>query len=202
MEAGDCLYIPRGWIHDAETIDEEPSLHVTVGLLTKTWADLMLEAVSEVALRTPAFRKSLPPNFMHKDASMEDMESYFEGLLESFRKEAKFGESFELFLLEFVRSRPAVVRGGVVSASEIIGDTDSFTKRQNVQFLIRETDKDCVVIAAGGELLFDLAIRPALEKIDAGDSVKLQDFSDLGNKQALDSLKRLIAFGLMTKTER
>jgi lysine-specific demethylase/histidyl-hydroxylase NO66 len=54
---GDCVYIPRGLMHDAENVGEEPSLHITVGLITKTWADLLLEAVSELALEEPAFRR-------------------------------------------------------------------------------------------------------------------------------------------------
>jgi ribosomal protein L16 Arg81 hydroxylase len=33
LRAGDCLYVPRGFIHDA-TASMEPSLHITVGLLT------------------------------------------------------------------------------------------------------------------------------------------------------------------------
>jgi hypothetical protein len=42
-------------------------VYFTVGLITKTWADLMLEAVSELALDEPAFRQSLPPGFANRD---------------------------------------------------------------------------------------------------------------------------------------
>ncbi len=53
LKAGECAYVPRGLMHDASTHGDEPSLHITLGLIVKTWADLMLEAVSEVALRHP-----------------------------------------------------------------------------------------------------------------------------------------------------
>ena len=50
LNPGDCAYVPRGMMHDAENVGDEPSLHITVGLITKTWADLMLESISELAL--------------------------------------------------------------------------------------------------------------------------------------------------------
>ncbi|MFT6662635.1 MAG: ribosomal protein L16 Arg81 hydroxylase, partial [Maricaulis maris] len=59
LKAGECIYVPRGLMHDAQTHGDTASLHITLGLIVKTWADLMLEAVSEVALRTPAMRHSL-----------------------------------------------------------------------------------------------------------------------------------------------
>ena len=34
---GDCLYIPRGWVHEARTGASEPSLHLTIALPTHDW---------------------------------------------------------------------------------------------------------------------------------------------------------------------
>ena len=46
-------------MHDAQNVGEEPSLHITVGLITKTWADLLLEAISELAITGSAFLSRL-----------------------------------------------------------------------------------------------------------------------------------------------
>ncbi len=199
LDAGDCLYIPRGWIHDAVSIDEEPSLHVTVGLITKTWADLMPEAISEVALREPAFRRSLPPRSNHPDYPLDDMKAYFDDLVGTFKKEVNFGETFDLFLQEFIRSRPAIVRAVVINASRKISPKDRFVLRANTQLLIRESDKDCIVICGGGDLNFDLLAKPTLEKIAAGETVSKTDFSELSDKDAIKTIKRLIAFGLLVQ---
>ena len=67
LEPGDCAYIPRGAMHDAENVGDAPSLHITVGLFTKKWAELVLEAVSELALAEADFRRSLPPGFATRD---------------------------------------------------------------------------------------------------------------------------------------
>lgn len=65
LEAGDILYFPRGWIHQAKTIDNQHSLHVTLSVYQKTsYADLFTE-ITKQALDTAvtsdiAFRHNLP----------------------------------------------------------------------------------------------------------------------------------------------
>jgi len=62
LRAGDLLYIPRGCLHDA-TASDGPSLHMTVGVRSTTWGDLLTEAVSLLTQRDPSLRTSLPPGY-------------------------------------------------------------------------------------------------------------------------------------------
>ena len=48
MRAGDTLYLPRGWLHQAMTSDAA-SLHLTVGINVATWRDAVRDAVDEAA---------------------------------------------------------------------------------------------------------------------------------------------------------
>ena len=49
LEAGECLYLPRGYPHAAETTDQ-PSDHLTIGLLAVTWQRVLRKAIdAEVA---------------------------------------------------------------------------------------------------------------------------------------------------------
>lgn len=67
LEPGDMLYFPRGFIHQAETVEGKHSLHITVSMYQKTsYADL-LEALVPVALQKAIagdvrFREGLPLN--------------------------------------------------------------------------------------------------------------------------------------------
>ncbi|WP_345713217.1 cupin domain-containing protein, partial [Kineococcus glutinatus] len=45
LRPGDALYLPRGWLHSARTADER-SIHLTVGLLATTWADVLGDVVA------------------------------------------------------------------------------------------------------------------------------------------------------------
>ena len=48
LRAGDTLYLPRGWLHDALTSASD-SLHITVGVNVYTWIDALRAAVESLA---------------------------------------------------------------------------------------------------------------------------------------------------------
>ena len=58
LEPGDALYLPRGYVHAALTTDEH-SVHLTVGVLSTTWYDVLTDVVA-LAGRDEAFRDALP----------------------------------------------------------------------------------------------------------------------------------------------
>ena len=58
LEAGDALYLPRGYVHAALTTDTS-SVHLTVGVLSTTWYDVLSDAMS-LAGDHEAFRDALP----------------------------------------------------------------------------------------------------------------------------------------------
>ena len=51
LRAGDCLYVPRGFLHSAEA-QEEMSAHLTVGVLCQTWFDVLRSVVDDMADRS------------------------------------------------------------------------------------------------------------------------------------------------------
>jgi ribosomal protein L16 Arg81 hydroxylase len=60
--AGDPLYLPRGFAHDAVAVDSM-SLHLTVGVRPIIWAFVILTAVEAAIEQEPRFRESLPLGF-------------------------------------------------------------------------------------------------------------------------------------------
>jgi hypothetical protein len=58
LRAGDTLYLPRGWLHEALTSDED-SLHLTVGVSVVTWLDAFREVLGDVE-DDVEFRRSVP----------------------------------------------------------------------------------------------------------------------------------------------
>ena len=60
LRAGDCLYLPRGFPHAAETIDAASS-HLTIGVMAPAWHQAVRHAVDEaVAARATTLRASIP----------------------------------------------------------------------------------------------------------------------------------------------
>ena len=56
LQAGDTLYLPRGWLHEAKT-SETNSLHLTMGVNVYTWMDAFRAALDSCA-REVGFRRS------------------------------------------------------------------------------------------------------------------------------------------------
>jgi len=57
--AGDVLYIPRGFIHDAVTAQTH-SVHLTIGVNQARWVDLVKDLVTMAAGRDVRFRRAVP----------------------------------------------------------------------------------------------------------------------------------------------
>ena len=61
-KVSETFYIPRGLMHAAETTDET-SLHITLGLIAYSWADLLADCLMEIAERSPSWRVNIPFGF-------------------------------------------------------------------------------------------------------------------------------------------
>jgi bifunctional lysine-specific demethylase and histidyl-hydroxylase NO66 len=60
LRAGDTLYLPRGWLHQAETSDTD-SLHLTIGINAYTWLDAARAALGPLEA-DPALRRGVYPD--------------------------------------------------------------------------------------------------------------------------------------------
>ena len=198
MEPGDCVYIPRGYMHDAVNVGEEPSLHITVGLLVKKWADLMLEVLSEVAIDNSKFRESLPVGFSRKDFDKNIARAHFSELMEIFASQADFENIFELFRQEFYRTSKPDLKGALVHSSVSSQSNDLYRLRENFQAEIRIESNHAVISCAGGDLKFEAEFAETLETILQGKSFDLGVFKGLHADKAQDLIKKLIAFGVIT----
>lgn len=197
LKSGDCAYVPRGMMHDAQTSGSEPSLHVTVGLITKTWADLMLEAVAEVALRTPELRRSLPPGFANPGFDREPSRAYLRKLADVVAREAQLDPALDLLGDSFIRSRAGDNRYAVRDAAKGVRADEKFRARPLSPYRIAEDADTLVVIGPGGELKFAPDVRVALERALNGKTFSPSDLE--GANDALGMTARLLAYGLIVR---
>ena len=65
---GDCLYVPRGFRHAAKTA-ETASLHLTVGVPTYNWNEVLRDVV-DLATEEAWFREGLPVGFADDPAAL------------------------------------------------------------------------------------------------------------------------------------
>lgn len=197
LKAGDCAYVPRGLMHDATTHGAAPSLHITLGLIVKTWADLVLEAVSEVALRDPAFRRALPPGFARPDFDRSDAKAYFAGLVETLARETRMDAAMDLFTDSFIRSRMPDTRGAISGFARPAEPGQTFRLRPFVPWRLAGDGDEIVIVTAGGDIRFPADAEPGLHRLFDGGTVSLESFAGMEPDAALDTLGRLHAYGLI-----
>lgn len=195
LKAGDCAYVPRGMMHDAITSGGEPSLHVTVGLITRTWADLMLEAISEVALRRVEFRRSLPAGFARGDFDRTAARQQLSALIEIAAQEIRLDPALELMIDDFIRSRPADNQGAIVGASDSVAANERFRLRAPAMFRLAEDGERVALVAPGGELGFAETQRAALERALSGETFTPAELGEGAEKLVL----RLLTHGLIER---
>uniref|UniRef100_A0A1B0CIU9 Bifunctional lysine-specific demethylase and histidyl-hydroxylase n=1 Tax=Lutzomyia longipalpis TaxID=7200 RepID=A0A1B0CIU9_LUTLO len=101
LEPGDLLYFPRGTIHQAHTVQDHHSLHITISTYQKySWADFLervVPAALEIAIQSdPEFRRGLPlglasyTGVTHSDIKCEKREEFRQKSKEFFAKLFKY----------------------------------------------------------------------------------------------------------------
>lgn len=195
LEPGDVLYVPRGLMHDAISEPGSPSLHITTGVITKTWADFVLEAVSEAALRAPELRASLPPGYHREDFDRSVFTGRFREAMDAAREGADIEAVADLFVDTFLRSRQSdlagAIAGGPVTARTRIA------VRPRIQLRLADADDTHIaLVAPGGEIMIDKPAEPGMEAFVSGRTLGPADFAPLEEDRALGLMARLIAFGV------
>ncbi len=197
LKAGDCAYIPRGLMHDATASGDQPSLHITVGLITRTWADLMLEAVSEAALRSPDLRRSLPAGFAQASFDRTAARAHLSKLVLAIAEDIRLDPALDLMTDTFIRSRAANNRFAVRDAG-VIAAGDRFQAQSRAAFRIAEDGDDVVVISPGGELKFAVAQRAMVEFALGGATFSA---ADLKVEKPEAMISTFLAYGLLARVE-
>ncbi|MEQ1510015.1 MAG: cupin domain-containing protein [Sphingopyxis sp.] len=196
LSAGDCVYVPRGMMHDASTHGDSASLHITVGLISKTWADLVLEAAAEVALRIPAFRQSLPPGFARPGFDRVAARATLADLGKKLGEALELDPAMDLLTDQFIRSRAAINRTTITEANRAIGPEDCFTRAPLAPYRVaQDGDKLCLVVP-GGELGFTEESRAPLNRALDGTPFTMAALA-FDHAEALT--RRLFDYGLVER---
>ena len=201
ITAGDLFYCPRGVFHAARSTDEI-SLHITLGLMGKTWADVMIEAMSEACLASPAFRTHLPPGFASPGFDMRQAEATFRSLIESFATSAKLGPILERFAEGFVTSRRPAFQGCLEeldSPPPVTLDT-RVAARPHLVYLLREDGETLTIVFGPSEISLPAFTRPSVEAVLSGRPLRVADLpGHLDDPGKIVLAQRLIREGMLVR---
>jgi len=196
---GDAVYVPRGMAHDAVATGEG-SLHITTGLMFRTWADVMIEALIAKAHREPELHRALPPGFAAHGADLDAYSAIYDALLARL-SDVSVGKVLAGFREDFLNGRVPRVEGQFAQIGALDGlTTDSpVGARPNVIFDMRAEPNDQVTLfAQGTEISMPAHAKDALEFCVTTPLFRLGDMEgNLDDAGKLVLARRLIREGLM-----
>ena len=205
LEPGDMVYVPRGLIHDAVSTGNH-SLHITTGLMTRTWADLMVEAVRMLALDDPAFRESLPPGFANEGFDTAGAEARFAALRDKLAG-APLGPVLSMARNDFIDSRRPRVPGQLTLMEDParLGSDSVIGARPDLVYRLddgpaKKGEPDTVALSCHGAVItLPAHARPALAFAVSTRRFTMADMpGDLDDAGKTVLLRRLLREGLVT----
>ncbi|QLC22954.1 hypothetical protein HFP51_12620 [Parasphingopyxis sp. CP4] len=199
LSAGDTVYIPRGMMHDADAHDEEASLHITLGLVTKTWADVVLEAISKAAVETDDLRRALPPGYANSNFERGPAREQFREFVKELAEKAEFDEPLDILADDYVKSRTPDMAGIIRYASDPIKDDQMYEVNDNGLYRLIEDEEsgEFAVVTRGGASEFVGTKRKAFDRAMDGENFKKADLPEIEDADAVDLIRRLLSRGLI-----
>ncbi|MCC7426636.1 MAG: hypothetical protein IT557_07020 [Alphaproteobacteria bacterium] len=203
LEQGDMLYIPRGLAHDAAS-DDTLSLHITVGMLSRAWIDLVIEAVSELALNDVAFRRALPPGYHEagpaNEAAQAAARATFAELMRRVAEKAALGPALDRMAGDFVAELDPVLPGQLFQMERLasLGPRSCLRARPDPVWRWQERGGKVELTVPGGKTVsLPAHAGPALRKAMAGAPFRPADLPGLDAPGRLVLLRRLVREGLV-----
>jgi hypothetical protein len=183
LEPGDTLYLPRGWLHEALT-SEEDSLHLTIGVNVYTWAD---------AFRAALARCKGDVRFRRDAAGDGDVGALLARLRAELAPERVEAERRRRFL----ETRRPVLPGQLSqlrALDRLTLDTAVERRATVIADLADEDGKVCVAFE-GRRLRFPAYVRPALELLLDGEPCRVRDLPGLDDAGRRVLVGRLVREG-------
>ncbi len=198
LRAGDTLYIPRGLVHEAIST-EEPSLHITVGMLSWTWFDVLLEAVEKLASADRQVRSTLPPAFARADCDRDAFRKTFAEIAARLATDIDVDEIRRLFAERFIDRRSPFLRDQLRALSRVgdIGLDSVVGPRPFLSYLIDEDDGTLSLRFHRHEIALPLHAGAALRHALETKRFRVRDLPDLDDAGKLVLVRRLIREGLL-----
>lgn len=208
LQAGDVLYVPRGFLHSARA-QEELSAHLTIGVVTTTWHDVVRDVVAGVAGEAD-FRRALPVGFATEPfaSGPDGLAAEVEETLARLRKWIDDVDPRAVsadVVRRFWSGRPQVLAGQLqqLLAVDGIGDDTRLRRREgSVCHLVPDgagaEGGTLTVVLGGRDLHMPAALHPAMARVATGRTFRLGELGDLLDEPSrLVLARRLVVEGLL-----
>ncbi len=193
LEAGDALYLPRGYVHAALTTDVD-SVHLTIGVLSTTWYDVLSDVVA-LAAGSVEFREALPVQPVGQvEALLPDFLRRTADWLSSLPASA-VADAVAPRLARAVPTEPVRLLATAAAVRDLSA-TSVVRPRAGLGVSLRVDGGSVVLEAPGRTLTLPTFTEPALRRLLAAPATPA-DLPGLDAESALVLCRRLLREGLL-----
>ena len=200
LEPGDLYYIPRGYIHEAESDSSSISYHLTAGIQAVTYIELLTLAIARFAGTEPACRRSLPVGFATHASNSVEIGRCVATLADKFAASIETENALEELCQAFFRSRRTLKAG--------LFDQHDNSAELSLQTVARVRPGMLSRVVVRGEhtmIAFDYTVvefprsfEPVLRFISANTRFAVGELpGDLTNENKILLAKKLVTEGLL-----
>jgi hypothetical protein len=191
--AGDALYLPRGYVHAALTTDDD-SVHLTVGVLSTTWYDLLRDLLT-LAGKQEEFRDALP---VQPADSLDELLPGFLRSAADWLESVPLEEVRQLATARLARSAPVepLPLLATASAVRLLDASTALRPRRGLAVTLEVVGQSAVLTAADRTITLPAFAAPALRQLLAGPCTPAE-LSDLDESSALVLARRLLREGIV-----
>ena len=198
LTPGDCLYLPRGTPHAAET-EDGVSVHLTIGIRTVTWQDL-LERTVHRAGEHARFRGALPAGFARAPETATETAAAVLADAAAWLRDQDPGEMLTTEARRFWRGRRTSLAGGLQDtvASRAVADTTRVVPRPDTPVLVQRDEDRLELVLGDRTVALPGRVGPAVDRLLAGPvtTSDLTDLLDAPGRRVL--VRRLVRDGVLT----
>jgi bifunctional lysine-specific demethylase and histidyl-hydroxylase NO66 len=201
LAPGDCLYVPRGFRHAARTA-QTASLHLTVGISTRNWNEILREVV-ELATEEAWFREGLPLGFADDPAALASSLAERVAELRRFLDKVDLDRVAGRTARRFWAGRAPLLAGQLqqLLALDELDDATVVRRRPGVVCRLEVSGDRLTVLLGDRELAMPARLEPAMRRLLAAGSFAVADLAGLLDAPSrLVLVRRLVREGLLEVT--
>ncbi|MCW2679096.1 MAG: Cupin 4 family protein [Frankiales bacterium] len=193
LEAGDALYLPRGYVHAALTTDVD-SVHLTVGVLSTTWYDVLSDVVT-LAGQSLDFREALP---VQPTAQVDELLPAFLRRTAAWLEALPAADVAEALAPRLARSVPTEPVRLLATAAAVrdLSATTALRPRDGLAVSVRNDGDSVVLTAPGRTVTLPAFTQAALRRLLHGPATPA-DLPDLDEESALVLCRRMLREGIV-----
>lgn len=198
LEPGDLLYLPRGFVHAANSL-ENASMHVTLGVTVFTYVELMTSWLHS-SKNELAIRKALPPGFANHPELQASIKSEFSRLVEEFKQKLDSKQVVDGFIQRVREGYPgrSECRQEIELNVSVINPNTKLKILTPDQYTISEDGENIVLEFGEKTMIMSKRARPLLDEMSKRTLFQPTElFTDLKEDTKLTLIRHLYQEGFL-----